>query len=396
MIREKNMKRIILFLIILPLFACQSNYSLVAPSSVPIHSLYSDHYFSASNLISIESEEEIFELDDDMLFMVENTLNTTQDPKKKALKLLRHIFSQDKIALSYSSHANLTASQTYHSQTANCMSLTIMAYALAKEANLDIVFQEVEVPEYWIRNQKYNLLTGHVNLLIKPKEYHERTLIYGSSNIEIDFDPYVVKQDFRKKVIKKNTVLAMFYNNKGGQALVEENYNLAYSYFKAATIADKKFSSAWGNLAVLYRLTDQINKAENAYRYAIQINPNNLTALTNLAILLRSQNHIQEAEKIEGELFNKRANNPYYHAVLADEAYYNHDYQEALKHYKKALRLNKKLHELHFGIAKVYYQMNRLDEAERAMRYALKFNKANTTEKQYIAKLNFLKAERTN
>ena len=93
-------------------------------------------------------------------------------------------------------------------------------------------------------------------------------------------------------------------------------------------------------------------------------------------------------------MLSKRSTNPYYHAVLADEAYYRKDYQEALKHYRKALRINNKLHEIYFGLAKVFYQMDKLYDAERAMRKALSLNEAKTTEHQYIAKLNFLQAER--
>ena len=393
------MKRIFivsLFLSLPLLFSCQSHNDYSASAKIPVESLYLDQHFTVPASFEIESEHEIFMLDDEMLFMVENTLNTTKDAKKKAMKLLRHIFSQEKIALNYSSNANLTARQTYHSQTANCMSLTIMAYALAKEANLNVEFQQVDVPEYWVRNGQYNLLTGHVNLLIKPSTYPEKHLVYGNDNIQIDFDPYVVKQTFRKRVITKNTVLAMYYNNKGGQALVDEKYNLAYQYFKAATLTDKTFSSAWGNLAVLYRLTDNLNTAEKAYRYAIAISPSNLTALTNLALLLRSQQKDLEADEIESRLLLKRIRNPYYHAVLADEAYYKHDYQQALKHFKKAMKLNKNIHEFYFGIAKVYYQMNRLPEAEKAIKKALSLNKIKSTEYQYVAKLNFLKAERTN
>jgi len=393
------MKRIISLFIFLPLlFACQNNNGYNANVSVdtPVESFYLDQHFTVPTSFNIESEHEIFMLDDEMLFMVENTLNTTKDSKKKAMRLLTHIFSQEKISLNYSSHANLTAREAYHSKTANCMSLTIMAYALAKEANLNVEFQQVNVPEYWIRNGQYNLLTGHVNLLIKPSTYPKKHLVYGNDNIQIDFDPFVVKQTFRKKVITKNTVLAMYYNNKGGQALVDEEYNKAYQYFKAATLSDKSFSSAWGNLAVLYRLTGNLIMAEKAYRYAIAISPRNLTALTNLALLLRSQEKNLEADEIERRLLLKRIKNPYYHAVLADEAYYKHDYQQALKHYKKAIKLNKKIHEVYFGIAKVYYQMNRLPEAEKAMKKALSLNKTKSTEHQYIAKLNFLKAERTN
>lgn len=387
-----------LFLSLPLLFSCQSNNAHVVNSKIPVESLYLDQSFTLPASFKIESEQEIFMLDDEMLSMVENTLNNTQDTKKKAMKLLRHIFSQEKVALNlnYSSNANLTAREAYHSQKANCMSLTILAYALAKEANLNINFQQVDVPEYWVRNGQYNLLTGHINLLIKASSHQDRHFVFGNNDIQIDFDPYAIKQTFSRRVIEKNTVLAMFYNNKGGQAFVDKEYNIAYQYFKASTLADKTFSAAWGNLAVLYRLTDNLKAAKNTYRYAINIDANNLTALTNLALLLRSQHNDIEANEIESRLLIKRIKNPYYHAVLADEAYYKHDYQQALKHYKKAIKLNKNIHELYFGVAKVYYQMNRLPEAERAIKKALSLNKMKSTEYQYIAKLNFLKAERTN
>lgn len=381
----------------LPLFlSCESNNAYSSSTTIAAQSLYLDHQFTTPQSFYIESEQEIFMLDDDMLSFVKESLKTTKDSKKMAMRLLDHIFSQEKIALSYLSDANLTAREAYHSQTANCMSLTIMAYALAKETNLDVNFQQVEVPEYWVRNGQYNLLTGHVNLLIKSVPYSGNHLLLGNDNIQIDFDPFITKQTFPRKTIEKNTVLAMFYNNKGGQALVDEKYNIAYQYFKAATMVDENFSPAWGNLAVLYRINNNLHMAELVYRYAVGIDSTNLTALANLALLLRSQNNTIEADNIESNLLLKRRKNPYYHAVLGDEAYYKNDYQQALKHYKKAIRLNNKIHEFHFGIAKVYYEINKLPEAERAMKKALSLNKVKSTEFQYVAKLNFLKAERTN
>lgn len=355
--------------------------------------VYLDQQFINSTSLRVETEEEVFMLDDEMIQMVENFLNTNKNDQIKAKQLLKQIFSSEKISLSYSSNANLTAREAFHSQKANCMSLTIMAYALAKRAKLNINFQQVDVPEYWVRNGQYNLLTGHINLLVNPRN-PRKYIVYGNDSIQIDFDPYAIKQSFPRKVISKKTVLAMFYNNKGGQAIVEGKYNIAYQYLKAAASTDTMLSSAWGNLAVLYRLTGYLPEAEDTYRYAIAINHNNLTSLTNLAKLLRSQQKNEEADEIESILLQKRINNPYYHAVLADEAYYQHDYLNALKHYKKALRLSNKIHEIYFGIAKVYYQMNRLSDAERALKKALSLNNAKSIEHQYIAKLNFLQAER--
>ncbi len=378
------------------IISCQSTSEYGTSLAIAPSSLYLDNAFPKPANLIIQTEQEIFMIDDAMKSMVKANLNITHNTKKKAKSLLSQIFAKDNMAINYASNANLTAREAYHSHVANCMSLTIMAYALAKEANLDVDFQQVDVPEYWIRNGQYNLLTGHVNLLIKPSDKLNRNIIYGNDNIQIDFDPYVTRQTFSKRIIEKNTVLAMFYNNKGGQALVKEQFNIAYQYFRAAVEADDKFSPAWGNLAVLYRLTNNLELAEKTYRYTITIDPKNLTALTNLAILLRNQHNDVEAEGIENMLFNYRKKNPYYYAVLADEAFYKQDFSKSVKLYKRAIRLNNKIHELYYGMAKAYYQMNRLSDAKRAMKKALSLNMNKSTEYQYIAKLNFLKAEVTN
>jgi len=393
------MKPVLTFITLLSvilLCGCQSNDIALSHAQKSSQSLYFDQQFNIPSSFHLETEQEIFMLDDDMRAMVENKLSPFKSVREKAKLLLEHIFSQDNIALSYASNANVTARDAFHNKSANCMSLTIMAYALAKEADLNVNFHEVEIPEYWVRNGQYNLLTGHVNLTIEEKPNPTQKLIYGSAVMKIDFDPYVVKESFPKKVIGKNTVLSMFYNNKGGQALVLENYDIAYQYFKAATQVDPFFSPAWGNLAVLYKLTDNIQLAEQTYRHAVSLNGNNLTALGNLSILLRSQHKLVEAKEIESKLNKKRSQNPYYHAVLADEAFYQKNYEQAVIHYKRALKLDNSIHEIYFGLAKVYYRMNRTSLAKKMMRKAIKFNNINSTNNLYIAKLNFLNSEQVN
>lgn len=377
------------------LFSCQSNNN-VTHQLKNVDILYLDQQYSLSSQDKIESEHEIFMLDAEMVQMVADKLKPANSTEKKARLLLEHIFSQDNIALSYANNANVTARDAYHNKSANCMSLTIMAYALAKEAGLKVDFQDVKIPEYWVRNGQYNLLTGHVNLVIKAHKNPNINIVYGAKNINVDFDPYIVKQSFSKRIIKKNTVLSMFYNNKGGQALVTANYPLAYQYLKAATQADPLFSAAWGNLAVLYKLTGNIKVAEQTYRHAIDINANNLTALANLAILLRNQSQQDEARAIETRLLSKRNKNPYYHAVLADEAYYRHDYKQALIHYKKALKLDKSIHELYFGLAKVYYKLDNIQATKKMLRMAMRINKAKSIDQQYFAKLQLLNSAQVN
>ncbi|GLX80395.1 hypothetical protein tinsulaeT_37350 [Thalassotalea insulae] len=381
--------RLPILMLILLVVSCQTTTS---NEKVSVNTtLYIDEAFPKYQTFDIETEQDIFAIDQEMKEMVKEKLLVVRDSKKRAQELLKQLFKKDSINLSYQNLANLTAIDAYHSGTANCMSLTIMAYALAKEAQLDVKFQKIQVPEYWTRNGQYNMLTGHVNLLLTERPNPEQMIIYGKKLIQIDFDPSLFKNAFPKTIIGKPMVLAMFYNNKGADAIVAEQYDLAYAYFKKSTQVAPQFSSAWGNLGILYKVTENYNLAKQAYRYAVELDNRNLTALGNLAFLLKSQGQIAQADKIERLLHSKRIKNPYYYALLADEAFYQGDYHQALMHYKKALKMNYRVHEFHFGLAKVYYALNDIDKAENAMEKAISYSKSENIDSQYIAKLNFLK-----
>ena len=350
-----------------------------------------DESFINHQAIVVESEENIFALDDEMRLMVAKKIKPDKDIKRRTLKLLKQIFDSEQISLTYKSNANITARQAYHSQQANCLSLTIMAYALAKEAELNVKFQHVDTPEYWVRNGEYNLLTGHVNLVVKQNHYNGNTMFWGNNGFQIDFDPFASKSNFKRTVIQKSTVLAMFYNNKGAEALVIGDYTTAYKYFKEASLIEPLFSQTWGNLGILYKYINKYDEAEQSYRYAIYLNDNNFTALENLAILLHQQEKFEEAIAIKHKLHAKRTSNPYYYALLADEAFYNGNYEQAISYYKKAIKIERKAHEFHFGLAKVYYQMNQPKLAKKSLKRAIAYNRSRGSQELYTAKLNLMR-----
>ena len=352
---------------------------------------YVDSEFEGHDDITVETPEEILALDDSMETLVNNKLKLEPDIEKRARKLLKHLFSEENIGIAYNSHANLTARQTYHAAKANCMSLTVMSYSLAQAANIPVKFQRVRVPEYWVRNGEYNMLTGHVNLLIDYDHQGNTDIIWGATRGVIDFDPSISRQGFKSDIVSKQTVLAMFYNNKGGQALAKHEFIEAYAYFKAATNIDPSFSLAWANLGILYRFNGLFEQAESVYLYSIALDDANLTAQTNLAILYRYTDRVEQALEIEAYLEKIRENNPYYHTMLADEALYRGNLERALVHAKRALKLDKNNHETHLMLSRIYYMSNNLVAARRAMEKAIKNNHIAANQVKYVAKLNFLK-----
>jgi len=388
--KSNNVQFIVISLSLLLLCSCQSLTNAYRQNILNTNELYLDNAFPKAQAINVETEEDIFAIDEDMLNMVNYVLKPERDQERQARLLLEYIFSSNHIALSYAQDANVTAIDAFHGKTANCMSLTIMAYALAEEAGLKLKFQDIKVPEYWLRKGTHQLLMGHVNLLVIKRKAHTNQNVWSNEILQIDFDPGAAKDHFARKIVSKKTIVAMFYNNKAAEAIVRLEYDTAYAYLKAATQIDPLFSSAWGNLGVLYKVNHHHNLAINAYKYALELSPNDLTSLENLALLFKKLGNTKEADEIKQRLHAKRLTNPHYHALLSNEALYNGEHNLAIKHLKKAISLESKYHEFYYNLAKLYLKTEQLNLAKSSMKKALKYNKNISIERKYNKKLNFL------
>ncbi|WP_394174436.1 tetratricopeptide repeat protein [Thalassotalea litorea] len=356
------------------------------PLSILLHS----DTFPGHKHVKLIDESEIFALSDDMKAFAHGHLLWIEEPKIRAEALLRKLFNRTPSGLVYAQGANLTAQQTFSEQSANCLSLTILAYALAHEVNLSVNFQEVKIPEYWVRDGDYNLLSRHVNLVVTGDRKTQYQRLWGGQLTTIDFDPLVVKKHFDKEVISKRRVTAMFYNNIGANALTSGNYDEAYANFKKSIEVDKGFSAVWGNLGYLYKAHGLISLAKGSYLKAIEQDSDNYNAWTNLGILLKEQGQTKEAEQIAQFIERVRVKNPYYHAVLGDEAYHNGHYQQAIKHFEKASDMQPREHEFYFGLAKSYFKLGDYDRSEKYMSMAKGQANFPDIERKYAQKLKLL------
>ncbi len=322
----------------------------------------------------VESEQQIFQLDHSLKQQLSAYVQTRKSADEIAYSVLSFLLTNGDNSLSYQSTSTQTASQSYQNLNANCLSLSILAYSLAEHLGLKARFQKVHIPEYWALNQGFNLLTGHINLAIDNKtKLKDSSLVYQrNQRLIIDFDPNSRQARFATSSLSKKRVTAMFYNNKGSEALVNKQFDLAYSYFKAAINTDSSFSASWGNLGVLFKQLGDLKQAEQMYRYAIALNADNNTAQGNLALLYKLTDRVAEGDKLLAELDRKRQTNPYYHISLGNSDYVSGDYTNAISHYKKANAMSPTLHESHFGLARSYFELNNITKAEFHLRKARK------------------------
>lgn len=329
------------------LTACQST----STADLDLNPHLLDRSFAGYENTRIETEEEIFALTPDAKLFVNKAIHSSDDPKIQIKRLVKAIFDHSDLNMIYDSSANTVAGDTFTNGSANCLSLSIMTYALARHAGFGVTFREIDIPEYWTRREGFSLINGHINLHVY--DYGHNSIYFENRSTLVDFDPFSPKKYFPAFNVEKQRVIAMFYNNKGADALVNGRYNESYAYFRAAILADKGFQDAWANMGILYRMTGHYDWAENTYEQALTIDEDNLTIWENLAVLHRFMGRFEKADDIAKTVESKRQRNPYYHFMLGELDFEAKQYELAVSHFRKAIKLDGGQHQFYFGMAKV-------------------------------------------
>ena len=368
------------------LAACQSTaYNPAKPVKV----LLDDSVFPSYIHFPVETEEQVFALSDEAKAFVDEAIKQEDDQRQQIKVLVAKIFDRSDLNLLYRGNANTVASDTFQNRSANCLSMSIMTYALASYAGFDASLQDIDIPEYWTRRDGFSLLNGHVNVRVVPKEYSNIIRLTTQQTI-VDFDPQESRKHFAVRRIGKTKTLAMYYNNKGADALIDGSYSKAYAYFRAAAKTAEDFDATWVNLGILYRRSGYHELAMQSYHKAIEIDPENLTAWENIAFLHFQAGDEQKGQTIMARVEKRRQNNPFYHFILGEQAFDAGNMELALGYYRSAFKLDNKRHEVLFGLSKTYYEMGDISRSVRFMKMAEKQAPNDQDAERYQGKLSKL------
>lgn len=130
------------------------------------------------------------------------------------------------------------------------------------------------------------------------------------------------------------------------EAAVEEmktgNKTKAESMFKALTASYPGLSGPYANLGLLYFHDNEVERAEEAFRKAIEVNPESAVSYNHLAIISRGKGNFKEAKSLYLKALS--INNDYAYAhlnigILLD--LYIGELESALDHYERYQQLTK-------------------------------------------------------
>jgi tetratricopeptide (TPR) repeat protein len=283
----------------------------------------------------VPTPEEVFALDDEMNAFVE-PLKALRDPNHKMVELIRAMEGRGMFSLEYA-EVTRTARSTFHDRQGNCLSFTMLFVTLARAAGLRASYQSVEVPPSWSYDGQV-VVANHVNTLVRT----------GRVETIVDFNirPYERSQTRRRRVAD-SYALGLFYTNLGAEAMLTGDYAAALLYLREAAGAHADAAGLWVNLGVLYARHALYEHAEAAYLRALAVDPDEPSALVNLALVYDTLEEPALAADYRERVQRYRERNPYHHFALATAAYEQQQYSTALASLRKALRLKPDEHAFH-------------------------------------------------
>lgn len=331
--------------------------AIQAPSTAQITALLHAKESDNNVDISLYPEDNILAVSAEMRYFVEENVPAALSPRARLSYLLDSMVRPSQLGLSYNPGITLNATDTFEQGVGNCLSLTSLFIALAREAKLNVYYNEVTIPPSWdMISDNSMVFYKHINAVVD----------FGKDGQEVvDLSVGYYEYHYPQHRVSEQQAAAQHYNNRGAEFLNLGNNDKAQLYFQRALYLDPEAGHIWGNLGTLLRRQGRAVEAEVAYRHAITLNANDQVAISNLGRLYREQGNKDKARELEKASESFRRKNPFWLYSRAKAEYERGQFDEALDLVQQAIRLDKKEHRFYRFASLIYYRQGKLVRAQQ-------------------------------
>lgn len=257
----------------------------------------------------------------------------------------------------YDPGTTLPPDQTFAMRRGNCLSFSLMLMAMARYAGIPARLQEVVLPpEYRSENDTF-ISSRHINVRLGDNE----------ESFIVDVSGKDISNSTRIRTVSQREAEAQYYNNLGVDALLDSDLPAAWARFQQAIQTEPRMAFLWSNLGVVYNRNGQTSDAEWAYEVALSANNDDTSALNNLYVIYQQEGRWLEAARLEQKVDRHRRKNPYYLAMLADEAVRSRQYNEAIALLKRSIRINAEEYRFHGAMAQAQYLAGNSEKAMHSL-----------------------------
>ena len=310
-----------------------------------------------------------------------------RDPRRA---LIEALYAKGQLRLDYDGTVTRNAAEAFADRAGNCLSLVIMTASFARHLGLPTSFQSVLGDDFYSRSGQLTLVSGHVNLVLD----HISRSKFGREPQEVltvDFLSQDELRGQRTRALDESTVVAMYFNNRAAEFLVEGRLAEAYAFARAALLQDPGFHAAANTLGVIYSRAGHPAPAQAAFRQALAGDAHLVSALSNLARLLLQLGQTDEARQLQARLDRLQPVAPFQYFNEGQQEMQAGRYARALELFRRELRLQPFQDEVHFWVAQAYLELGQPGPAAKHLQRAADFSRSRGAHDRYIAKLEQLR-----
>lgn len=310
----------------------------------------------------------------------QEVLDARGSQAQRVERLVHFLFDDSGLGMKYRHDATYTVEQAYLTRNANCLTFTLLAVALAREAGLEAYGQEIQETLTWRQEGNTIYRTNHVNagVLVQPRRRF---------TVDVASDSVIARHPPRS--ISDHRLLAHYYNNRAAE-LMGDDLRAAAPYMAMSLQIDPGYAPSWSNAGVLQLREGNPDVAERHYKRALALDPVHASTLFNLVSLYRRTGDLAQAATFNRRLEKLQSKDPFHQFLQATEHEKQGNYPLALKAYQRAIKLHGDEHRFHFGLARAYLQTGDARRAGNALARAHALSDGDTR-RLYHAKLDSLK-----
>jgi tetratricopeptide (TPR) repeat protein len=270
--------------------------------------------------------------------------------------LIDFMVADDGLALRYQEQPTFGIAESYAQRKVNCLSFTLMFIALARASGMRAHAQASD---------------DALAMRVLGDTVYRATHV--NAGIEIDGRRYTVDVGWRSllaarepRTITDVQAIALLHNNKAVEQLLLGAREQAAAEIETALLLDPANPAAWSNAGVLQWRSGRRADAEHAYLQALKLQRDHLGALSNLVVLHRESGAARQADGYAKRLQRAQAADPFSQFLIAEALEGSGSYDDAVAHYRRAIRLLPDEPQFHRRLADAYQKQGNASAAQRA------------------------------
>ena len=360
--------------------------------------LFHDQLFAAAS--ERVTADDLFAMSEEMKRFLDTEVASDSHTKGPRQALFDSLYIkgglQPRLRLTYDGTSTRDASATFAAHSGNCLSLVIMTAAFAKAMDVGVRYQSVYVDDALGRSGDIYMFVGHVNLILGKRPLDVGFGRYGGDEKIIDFLPPIETRGVQAREIPESTIVAMYMNNRAAEALARGRLDDAYAWAKAAIGKDSDFPNSYNTLGVVYHRHGNLADAERAFVYALDRQPENVHAMSNLTRVLKDEGRVAEAEEWKRKLDRIEPNPAFAYYTRGIKAMQDGDFKLARDLFATEVDRAPYFHEFRYWLAAAYVKLGETEQARKHLALAMEFSTTRNDYDLYSAKLARISSSRAN